>query len=89
MMPETPETPPTALPTELSISSLLAKTNAAEDHDHAIIMAGVINIYSEALKRFQGRAVWKGTDGQRLARIMNLLMELNIDEAKITGKPQR
>ena len=77
------------LPSELSISELLRNTDAAENQDHAVIMSGVINIYSEALKRFQGRSVWRGTDGQRLARIMNLIMELNNGEPKITGKPQR
>jgi hypothetical protein len=77
------------LPSELSISELLKNTDAAEDRDHAFIMAYLINLYCEAMKRLQGRTLWKATDGQRLARVMNLIMELNTGEPKLPGKPQR
>ena len=95
MLTSTPETPPSALPTELSISQLLANADAAEDRDHAFIMAYTINLYTEAMRRLQGRALWKATDGQRLARIINLLMELKVDRLEkdiaetLKGKPIR
>lgn len=84
------------LPTSITISELLKNTDAAEDRDHAFIMAYLINLYVEAMKRLQGRSLWKATDGQRLARIMNLLMELNVEKQvekdiaeAVTGAPRR
>lgn len=84
------------LPAELTISSLLRSTDAAEDRDHAFIMAYAINLYCEAMKRLQGRTLWKAADGQRLARLMNLLMELNVAQQvekdiaqAVAGKPSR
>jgi|HubBroStandDraft_5_1064220.scaffolds.fasta_scaffold1735599_1 hypothetical protein len=78
-----------ALPSELSISELLKNTDAAEDRDHAYIMAYLINLYTETMKRLQGRSMWKASDGQRLARLMNLLMELNAEKPEVPGKPSR
>src|ERR1700693_4080753 len=78
-MTTTQELPPSALPTELSISTLLANTNAAENKDHAYILAYTINIYNEAMKRLQGRSLWSASDATRTAKIMNLIMELNAE----------
>ena len=84
------------LPSSITIAELLKNTDAAEDRDHAFIMAYLINLYSETMKRLQGRTLWKATDGQRLARIMNLLMEMNVERQVekdiaqvVTGKPTR
>lgn len=76
-----------ALP--LSISDLLKNTNAAEDLDHAYIMSYIINMYSDAMKRLQRRSNWGPDDAKRVARILNMVMELNSEPQPITGAPTR
>jgi hypothetical protein len=64
-----------------SILDTLASLNTAEDSDTALILAGAINLYSESIRRRQGRILYYPSDVRRLLAIADLLLEAAQPEA--------
>jgi|HubBroStandDraft_3_1064219.scaffolds.fasta_scaffold00002_74 hypothetical protein len=77
-----------------TISSLLANTDAAENHDHAYIASYLLNVYNDALRRLTNRDVWGPDDAMRFFKMFALVMEIASPKLKAEtfapkGKPTR
>lgn len=58
-----------------SIIETLHALDAASAHDDAYILAAAINIYSESIRRREGRILYGPVDVQALFTIMSTLIE--------------
>lgn len=75
-----------------SISPVLAAADAAEDLDHAKVLADVINLYHDACRRTRMSTVLGADDIGKIMQIFNLLIRVGEIErgfAKLVGRPQR
>ena len=75
-----------------SISPVLAAAAAAEDLDHAKVLADVINLYHDACRRTRMNTAVGADDINKIFQIFNLLIGVGQIErgfAKLVGRPQR
>jgi hypothetical protein len=75
-----------------SISPVLAAAHAAEDLDHAKVLADVINLYHDACRRTRMSTVLGADDINKIFQIFNLLISVGEMERgfeRLVGRPQR
>lgn len=75
-----------------SISPVLAAADAAEDLDHAKVLADVINLYLNACRRTRLSTTIGADDIGKIMQIFNLLIGVGQMErgmARLVGRPQR
>ena len=58
----------------MSIADVLSELAKSEDTDTAFIIAATINLYTETMRRKQGRALYSPADARRLLEICALFL---------------